>query len=114
MQIVLDRARLRLHVDAQDTLHEEALETWREADALVKTCIDALPPYEADKSCLLLAETTTHALTAGRDDRVITDFNKVERQIRDADETLRATILNDGLAIFTICIVIGCVAGLVG
>ncbi|WP_026987056.1 hypothetical protein [Fodinicurvata fenggangensis] len=112
MRIVYDRNELRLQVDAGDPLHPEALDTWREASALNQTCIDALPTDEAEAMCLLLAETATHALIAGRDDQVLADFRKVERRIRDADENLRSRIINDVLAIFLICLACGSVAGI--
>jgi hypothetical protein len=113
MRIVFDRGDLRLDVGAGDALHPEALETWCEARALSETCIDALPPDEADATCQRLADTATHALTAGRDDRVIADFRKVKRRMRDVDETLRRKIVGQALAIALICLAIGFAAGIV-
>lgn len=113
MRILFERGGLRLHVDAGDALHAEALETWREACALAKTSIDVLPPDRADAACQLLAETATHALAVGRDERVIAAFQKVERQTRYAENTLRAKIIDDGLAIFAVCLLAGTGAGLV-
>lgn len=113
MQILFDHGGLCLHVDDGGPLHAEALETWQEACALAKTSIDALPPSDAEDACRQLAETATHALTAGRDNRVIADFRRVERRIRDADETLRAAILKHAFEIFTYCLVAGFAAGII-
>ena len=89
----------------------EALEIWREACELSKTCIDVLPSNEVDATCDTLAGTATHALTAGRDDRVIADFRKVERRLRDADESLRKNTVNQALVISLICMAVGLAAG---
>ncbi|ASP54331.1 hypothetical protein [Sinorhizobium meliloti] len=113
MRIVFDRGSLRLHVETGDTLHSESLEIWREACALGETCINALPSDEADTTCRLLAETATHALTAGRDDRVIADFRNIETRIRAADDALRTKIADQAVATFLVCLAIGFAAGIV-
>lgn len=111
MRIAFDRGDLRLHTEPGDLLHADALETWREACELSKTCIDVLPSDQADATCETLAGTATRALTAGRDDRVIADFRKVRQSLRDADETLRKESVDHAFAISTICLTVGLVAG---
>ncbi|HEY6633156.1 MAG TPA: hypothetical protein VIZ90_17035 [Rhizobiaceae bacterium] len=111
MRIVFDRSDLRLDVVLGGPLHPEALETWREACELSKTCINVLSPADANTTCEALAGTATHALTAGRDDRVIADFRKVRRSLQDADETLRRDTVRQAMAISLICLTIGLAAG---
>jgi hypothetical protein len=114
MRIVFDRGDLRLNASTEDDLlHPEALETWCEARALCESCIDVLPPDEAEATCQRLAETATHGLTAGRDNRVIVDFREVKRKMRDADETLRGKIVGQAIAISLICLAIGFAVGIV-
>ncbi|MDF1607386.1 hypothetical protein PZ897_04285 [Hoeflea sp. YIM 152468] len=112
MRIVFDRGCLRLQVDPGDGLHSEALDTWREASDLSRTCLDVLPANQADDCCRQLAETATHALSAGRDDAVIASFRKVETGLRAADEAIRSAIINDIVAIFLICFGSGFTAGI--
>lgn len=113
MRIVFDRDDLRLDVVPGDPLHPDALETWREACELSKTCIDVLPSDEADATCNKLAEIATRALTTGRDAQVIADFRKAKRKILDADEALRKKSVNLAFKTSLINLAVGFAAGIV-
>lgn len=112
MQIVFDRGRLRLLADSNDPLHAEALDVWRESDEIAQRVIQVLP-NEAEMLCNTLAETSTRALTLGRDPAVIRRFLDIERRLLDAEELQRANALDAVLQISVIVFFLGLLLGFI-
>lgn len=110
MRVIVDRGRLRVQSEPGDRLHEEAFPTWREADVLFGRVRNE-SPSNIDELGAQLADTSTHALAAGRDNSVIDSFLEVERKLRSSGELLRNSILEKVFRISAVVFLIGLALG---
>ncbi len=107
MRIVFERGTLQLRVDPGEPLHAEAFEVLSEADASAQRCLRLLEPRAGTTACDRLALSATHALTHGRDERVVDDFREIERELHRATEGMRVKLFDNVLYICVISFLLG-------